>query len=223
MIAKMMISTHNVTLHGHRVGKLGHAEEIEIYRRVSSPKSDLDSLTSKSSKGVMYYQEACRYWLKASHRVPRFIKNGVSMEPPHGRKVGLQSRAAAAFAAALLNSSLFYWWYSVFSDCEHVNDALVRSFPIPANWHTIDWLTLSNQLIDALENDAIKKTINTKQGHAIEYDEISAAKSKELIDRIDDQLARIYGLSKEHADFVKNYDVKYRLAGADEAETGNDE
>lgn len=223
VMAKMMTAAHNVTLHGHRIGKLGHTEEIEIHRRISSPKLSIESLTSKSSKGVMYYQEACRYWLKASHRVPRFIKNGVSMEPPHGRKIGFQNGSAAAFAAALLNSSLFYWWYSVFSDCEHVNDALVRSFPVPENWDTIDWIRLSNQLVDGLESDATKKTINTKQGHIIEYDEISAAKSKGLIDQIDEQLSRIYGLSQEHADFIKSYDVKYRLAGADEAETGNDE
>lgn len=223
VMAKMMVAKHNITLHGHRIGKLGHAEEIEIHRRVSSPKLSLESLTSKSSKGVMYYQEACRYWLKASHRVPRFIKNGVSMEPPHGRKIGFQNGNAAAFAAAVLNSSLFYWWYSVFSDCEHVNDSLVRSFPIPENWNTIDWAMLSNRLIDRLERDATKKAINTKQGHVIEYDEISAAKSKEMIDRIDEQLSRIYGLSGEHSDFIKNYDVKYRLAGADEAEPGNDE
>ena len=223
VMAKMMIAIHRVTLHGHRIGKLGHVEEIEIHKRVSSPKLNIESLTSKSSKGVMYYQEACRYWLKASHRVPRFIKNGVSMEPPHGRKIGFQNGNAAAFAASALNSSLFYWWYSVFSDCEHVNDALVRSFPVPANWDTIDWITLSDQLVDALESDATKKTINTKQGHVIEYDEISASKSKELIDRIDEQLSRFYGLSQEQADFIRNYDIKYRLAGADEVEPGSDE
>ncbi|MFZ5834982.1 MAG: Eco57I restriction-modification methylase domain-containing protein [Pseudomonadota bacterium] len=223
VMAKMMIAAHSVTLHGHRIGKFGHTEEIEIHRRVSSSKSNVDSLTSKSNKGLMYYQEACRYWLKASHRVPRFIKNGVSMEPPHGRKVGFQNRKAAAFAASLLNSSLFYWWYSVFSDCEHVNDALVRSFPVPANWETIDWIKLCDDLVDSLESDAIKKTIRTKQGHVIEYDEISAAKSKDLIDLIDEHLSQIYNLNQEHADFIKNYDVKYRLAGADEVEPGNDE
>ncbi|MBX4912017.1 MULTISPECIES: DNA methyltransferase [Rhizobium] len=223
LMSKMMIATHSVKLHGHRIGKLGHAEEIEIHSRVSSQKFNIESLTSKSGKGMMYYQEACRYWVKASHRVPRFIKNGVAMEPPHGRKIGFQSGNAAAFAAALLNSSLFYWWYSVFSDCEHVNDALVRSFPIPANWDTIDWVRLSNKLVDSLERDAIQKTINTKQGHVIEYDEISAAKSKGSIDRIDEELSLIYGLGLEEADFIKNYDIKYRLAGADEVESGADE
>jgi hypothetical protein len=48
------------------------------------------------------------------------------------------------------------------------------------------------------------KTIRTKQGHVIEYDEISAAKSKDLIDRIDERLSDVYGLNGEHADFIKN-------------------
>ena len=223
LMAKMVIADHGVILHAHRIAKFGHAHEIEIYRRVSSAKGSVDSLTSKSSKGVMYYQEACRYWLKASHRTPRFIKNGVSMEPPHGRKIGFQNREAAAFVAALLNSSLFYWWYSAFSDCEHVNDALVRTFPVPASWDRISWVELCDDLVDSLESDAIKKIIRTKQGHVIEYDEISAAKSKDLIDRIDGHLSELYGLSKEHADFIRNYDVKYRLAGTEEGNSGGEE
>jgi len=89
----------------------------------------------------------------------------------------------------------------------------VRSFPIPENWEGADWVGLSDRLIDSLESSARKKTIITKQGHVIEYDEISAAGSKELIDEIDDQLARIYGLSAENLDFIKNYDIKYRFAG----------
>ena len=223
VISKMMITSHSVMLHGHRIGKLGHAEEVEIHKTISSFKGNIDALTSKSSRGLVYYQEACRYWLKATHRTPRFIKNGISMEPPHGRKVGFQSKNSAAFAAALLNSSLFYWWYSVFSDCEHVNDALVRSFPVPPTWESVDWIKLSDQLIDSLESNATRKTINTKQGHVIEYDEISAAGSKVLIDKVDDELAKIYGLSREQADFVRNYDVKYRLAGTVETNTNFEE
>jgi hypothetical protein len=221
LMAKAMITVHDVTLHGHRIGNFGHTQEIGVYRRISSSKRNLASLTSKSNKGVMYYQEACRYWLKASHKVPRFTKNGVSIEPPHGRKIGFQDKQAAGFATALLNSSLFYWWYSAFSDCEHVNDALVRSFPIPSNWETVDWLKLCDRLVGSLEANAIKKTIRTKQGHTIKYNEIAAAKSKDLIDQIDERLSEIYELSQEDTDFIKNYDIKYRLAGTDEAESEN--
>jgi hypothetical protein len=219
LMTNISVAQHRASLHGHRIGKIGHANEIAIFEKISSFKGFVDALASKSNRGLVFYQEACRYWLKASHRVPRFIKNGVSMEPPHGRKLGLQDAKSAAFVASLLNSSLFYWWYSVFSDCEHVNDSLVRSFPITANWDEINWIEIADTLINSLEADASRKTINTKQGHVIEYDEISAARSKELIDRVDRELANIYGLSDEEADFIKNYDVKYRLAGVDEATT----
>lgn len=138
------------------------------------------------------------------------------MEPPHGRKLLLQSENAAAFVAAILNSSLFYWWYSAFSDCEHVNDALVRTFPIPEAWSAVEWMDLTNRLVDHLEAGAKPKTINTKQGHVIEYDEISATPSKFIMDEIDIELARIYGLSREAADYVVNYDIKYRTIGQDE-------
>lgn len=223
LMSKLAIAAHSVVLHGHRIAKFGHPEEVEIFRRITASKEVVDTLASTSNKGVVYYQEACRYWLKASHRKPRFIKNGVSIDPPHGRKIGFQGKEASAFVAALLNSSLFYWWYSAFGDCEHVNDALVRSFPVSQNWRTVDWLKLCNELIDSLENGATKKTISTKQGHVIEYDEISAAGSKWLIDKVDDQLARIYALTPQQADFIKTYDIKYRLAGTDENKTEGDE
>jgi hypothetical protein len=223
IISKIALINHDVSLHGHRIGKFGHKKELEIYQTISSANLVIDNLVSKSGKGLMYYQEACRYWLKASHRTPRFIKNGVQMEPPHGRKISFRGNKEAAFVAALLNSSLFYWWYSVFSDCEHVNDSLVRSFPIPKKWDTIDWIRLSDHLVDALERDATRKTINTKHGHVIEYDEISAAKSKIIIDQIDEKLGYIYGINHEHAEFIKNYDIKYRMAGANEENTGDSE
>ena len=223
LMSKLAIAPHGVVLHGHRIAKFGHPEEVEIFRRITASKEVVDTLTSSSNKGVVYYQEACRYWLKASHRKPRFIKNGVSIDPPHGRRIGFQSKEAAAFVAALLNSSLFYWWYSAFGDCEHVNDALVRSFPVPQNWRTVEWLKLCDELVDGLEKGATKKTIRTKQGHVIKYDEISAAGSKWLIDKVDDQLARIYALTPQQADFIKSYDIKYRLAGTDENQTEGEE
>lgn len=207
---------HERILHGHRIGKLGAKLDDELVRGVLQHKGFIDQLSAKSRRGVVFYQEACRYWLKASHRPPRFIKNGVRMEPPHGRKLLLQSENAAAFVAAILNSSLFYWWYSAFSDCEHVNDALVRTFPIPEAWSAVEWMDLTNRLVDHLEAGAKPKTINTKQGHVIEYDEISATPSKFIMDEIDIELARIYGLSREAADYVVNYDIKYRTIGQDE-------
>ena len=50
-----------------------------------------------------------------------------------------------------------------------------------------------------------------KQGHEIEYDELDASTSKNLLDDIDKTLARRYGFTEEELDFVVNYDIKYRM------------
>ena len=123
------------------------------------------------------------------------------------------SKEAAAFATCILNSSLFYWYYSAFSDCEHINDGLVRMFPIPEEWNRLghNWERLCATLMGSLNANAKRKTISTKQGHVIEYEEIFGASSKGRIDLIDEALADIYGLSNEELDCIVNYDIKYRM------------
>lgn len=159
----------------------------------------------------MFYQEACRYWLKAGDGLPFFRRNGEPMEPPHGRVIKFHSKNAASFAACLLNSSLFYWYYSAFSDCEHVNDALLRRFLVPESVLDQDWQSLAKRLSERLAATATRKTIKTKQGHTIEYDEMNASRAKEIIDEIDRALASCYKFTSAELDAIVNYDAKYRL------------
>ena len=213
-IEELSLFPHQASLGIHRIGKLGSLIEKRILKKINNHTVPLGSLISKSSKHVVYYQEACRYWLKASHKKPKFKKNGISVSQPHGREVPLLSKYASRLGACVLNSSLFYWFYSVFSDCEHVNDSLVRLFPIPNTWAKKDWIALSDNLHSELHRHASLKTINTKQGHVIEYLELDAGKAKSIIDRIDAALGDIYGFTTSELDYVINYDVKYRLGAS---------
>ncbi|HNW77661.1 MAG TPA: hypothetical protein PKH28_01990, partial [Candidatus Competibacteraceae bacterium] len=150
--------------------------------------------------------------------LPFFARNGVVMQPPHGRIFPASTENAAAFWGCLLNSSLFYWYYSLFSDCEHVNDDLVKTIPIPSHWDCQQWAELSERLSIALATYATRKTIRTKQGHVIEYDEMKASRAKASIDEIDVSLGKLFGLDDVEIDFIINYDIKYRMGGADEEE-----
>ena len=129
----------------------------------------------------------------------------------------MKSAEAVAFVGCLLNSSLFYWYYSALSDCEHVNDELVKDFPIPGHWNDRPWSNLALHLFESLEKNATRKVIRTKQGHIIEYDEIKATLSKDVINKIDIALAESYGLTRDELDFIINYDIKYRT-GQDDGE-----
>jgi hypothetical protein len=207
----MAFAQHDARLSGHRIGKLGTALEVNILEKLNVQRHQLEMLTTRSSEHVLYYQEACRYWVKACRGYPYFRRNGESMPPPHGRTIFFQNAEACAFAACLITSSLFYWFYSCFSDCEHINDSLIKAFRIPNSWSDSGWQDIEQRLAQSLRQHSRRKTINTKQGHRIEYDELDASASKPVLDEIDHVLAQQYGLTEEELDFIVNYDIKYRM------------
>jgi hypothetical protein len=95
----------------------------------------------------------------------------------------------------------------------------VRRFPLPSDFDQSGWWQKGDELTRAIRSSSKQKSITTKQGYLIEYDEINAAKEKHLIEAVDGLLAKGYGLTDEELDFVVNYDIKYRLgADADEDE-----
>ena len=207
----LCLQNHTTRLHGHRIAKIGTSIEKRIFEKWNKANGQVEALTTSASPHLVYYQEACRYWAKACKGYPFFRRNGERMSPPHGRTIYFEDSSACAFVACLANSSLFYWFYSLFSDCEHINDALIRGFKIPGTWEEEDWSILEGRLSKSLKENAQRKTIKTKQGHKIEYDELNASKSKVVADEVDRILARHYGFTDEELDFILNYDIKYRM------------
>jgi len=218
-LQKIFMLQHENRLHGYRLGKLHNELEKSIASKVSSSRDSVRYLVSScADKYPIFYQEACRYWLKAQAGLPFFSRNGVIMQPPHGRVFYAINENASAFFGCLLNSSLFYWYYSVFSDCEHVNDDLVKTIPLPSEWDKFCWTDLSINLSKALERHSSRKIIRTKQGHLIEYDEMKASMAKSEIDNIDLELGNLYGFDEYEMDFIINYDLKYRMSGVGDEE-----
>ena len=72
-------------------------------------------------------------------------------------------------------------------------------------------------LASDLNRNSKRKTISTKQGHEIEYDELDASKSKNIIDEIERVLAAHHGLTAGELEFTINYDIKYRMGRDAEA------
>ena len=66
-------------------------------------------------------------------------------------------------------------------------------------------------LMKDLHEKSIEKTIDTKLGDSITYEEFSAGGSKPIMDEIDRVLAEHYGFTDEELDFIINYDIKYRM------------
>jgi len=81
-------------------------------------------------------------------------------------------------------------------------------------------INLNIQLSLFLESISGRKTIVTKDGDNITYDEFNVSASKPIIDEIDCVLARCYGFTEEELDFIVNYDIKYRMGRDSETENG---
>jgi hypothetical protein len=172
-----------------------------------------DFLSRQVSAHFVFYEEATRYWVKATVGLPHYAKNGVVGAPAHGRYLQFGSRRAAHAACAVLNSSLFYVYFITYGDCIHLSDGLATSFPVnDAIMADKDLAALGSKLMADLRANAVTKTINTRDGDEITYAEFYASKSKPLIDEIDRIHSRHYGFTAEELDFVMNYDAKFRLA-----------
>ena len=68
------------------------------------------------------------------------------------------------------------------------------------------WKSLSKELEDELEET--KVYVGTKQ---VDY-EYKHKFCKSIIDKIDDELATIYGLNEEETKYIKNFALKYRMS-----------
>ncbi|MCK9195425.1 MAG: Eco57I restriction-modification methylase domain-containing protein [Syntrophales bacterium] len=207
----VQICEHNVHVNKHRIAKIGNNTALMIFRNVLKNSISLSDHISKYSTALVYYQEACRYWIKACSGYPYFKKNDQEIAPAHGRTISFRNEDKKSFAVNLLNSSLFYLFYSSLADCEHVNDSFVKWFPIPDSIGNTEWKDLEERLSYDLRTNSNRKKIVTKEGHVIEYDELNAMKSKPIIDEIDKLLAEHYGFTHEELDFIINYDIKYRM------------
>ena len=166
----------------------------------------------RPTTSFIFYQEATRYWVKATVGLPHYAKNNVVSAPDHGRYLYFDNLNTAEAICAVLNSSLFYGYFIAYGDCFHLSDGLVSAFPLPQSLLEDDQLNqLSQKLLRDLKRGAEIKTIQTKDGDQITYAEYYGSGSKPIIDEVDRVLARHYGLTDEELDFIINYDIKYRM------------
>ena len=112
-----------------------------------------------------------------------------------------------AYILCLLNSNLFFLYWTIVSDCWHITGKELSEFIIPTN--DIDFNAfrgLASELEQKLENT--KNYIGSKQT-VYEY---KHKECKKEIDEIDILLQQIYCLTNEEIEFLRNYNIRYRMS-----------
>jgi len=121
----------------------------------------------------------------------------------------------------ILSSNLFFWYYQIYSNNLDLKSYEIESFPIPINELTEERIKVLEVLYDEYLKDIeenAKIRITTKYAHIDSFKEYKIGKSKKYIDAIDDYIGPLYGLNKEEIEFIKNYEIEFRLTENEEDE-----
>ena len=193
--------------------KISEHWEWEVWNKLALKLSSIWDVSRRDGPSVIFYSRKFGYFTQVLDFVPEVRDARGNLRPPSEfKEIRFDNDAAAATALCALNSNLCYWYVTVVSDCRHLNKREVEGFPINvAELSASDgdaFLGLADELMqDLRKNSEMRK--NGPRGLTIQN--IIPGRSKPIIDRIDDRLAEHYGFTAEELDYIKNYDIKYRL------------
>jgi len=190
--------------------KVGVSEAASILHKLRSCKSELQECVHRGNDNVIYYRRGGLYW-----KVFVDFKTDSSEE----KELPLRQDVDKHAVVALLSSTLWFWYFTSTSDCRHLGNRDINSFPFSlAHLNTRDrarFVELGHEYVDDLRRNAENRVRVYKGKKAVECMSFAVNQSKGIIDNIDRVLARHYGFTDDELDFIINYDIKYRMGGAD--------
>lgn len=175
------------------IPKIGNNIEKNIFNKIFTlSKENLYDSQQKLEKSLYLNMRSC-FWIKA------FSFNPGSSEY---KELNFKNND---YIICLLNSSLFWLFWTMVSDCWHITSKELKHFKYIDT--TENFSVLRKELEDKLEKT--KKYVGSKQ---TEY-EYKHKYCKYIIDKIDNKLAKIYGLTSEELNYIKEFAIKYRMGG----------
>jgi len=199
------------------IPKVGSEIGAEIYRKITKAPKRMDDLfvASTSRDYVSYFHNIARYWIKAYDFLPYF-KREKDASPATSTKLKtlyFENEFDKNLFLLLVNSSLFYYWWIAQGDEFDVLISEISEFGIHGyetfrqNQRTV--ATLVKELMDDYQRNSIIKSTALGGARAF-YQEFYPRKSRQIINRMDDFIAPIYGLTEEQNRFLQEYDLVWR-------------
>ena len=193
------------TLYG-RIPKIGTEIEKTILHKLFNS-SKLGSYIRTHGSPIIYRFAGGRYF-----KVVTNYGNGSSAE----RTLYFEDSKIANAIGCILSSNLSFWFYQIFSDNLNWKTYEIENFTIPQlKDENISFLdTLYARYLTDIEAKANVRTTTSESTYNVDsFKEYKIVRSKAIIDEIDDYICPLYGLTQEETDFIKNYELEFRLAG----------
>ena len=185
-----------------RYAKIGSEEELKIVEKLFSTGKKLEDYKKESGKAFYYRTSGGRYF-----NVITTFSTGSSKET-------FMLVENSNIIAAILSTSLFWFYQQIYTNGLDLKQYEINAFPVPE----ISKISKSKiaeiekkyaeYLVDIDKNAIVHKTSSYNVDSFKEY---KIRKSKNLIDELDDLICPLYNLSQEQTEFIKSYEIQYRV------------
>ncbi|MEE3485839.1 MAG: N-6 DNA methylase [Bacteroidales bacterium] len=188
-----------------RVPKIGSEIEKNILRKINSHKK-LSAFYNYKGSPIYYRTTGGRYF-----KVVTNYPTGSTKE----KSLLFDKRFANTIGCAL-SSNLSFWFYQIYSNNLDWKVYEIENFTLPilANGNIDNLERLYKKyLVDIEKNANIRLSTGDSKYLVDSFKEYKIVRSKSIIDEIDDYIGPLYGLTQEEIDFIKNYELEFRMAG----------
>lgn len=200
----IFIQVNSYTMTG-RIPKIGSEMEKNILTKIFK-NIPIKNFYDENGEPIYYRTTGGRYF-----KVVTNYPTGSTKEKP----LYFQKRLTNAIGC-ILSSSLAFWFYQIYSNNLDWKTYEIENFTIPqlssANIEFLDNL-YSRYLADIEAKANVRTTTGESTYNVESFKEYKIVHSKSIIDEIDDYICPLYGLTQKETDFIKNYELEFRLAG----------
>lgn len=197
------------------IPRYGSPLERTIASRLAHQAHRLGFYLQANAPHHIYYTRKLSWFVQVTPFIPLILDElGQIRSPSELKLLCFASSLYARIAFTALNSNLFYWLLTTSSDCRNLNLREIRSLPLdlslmrPALQQQL-W-NLSQKLENDLVANSVLKPMTFRGQGRLTIQCLYPARSKALLDEIDQVLAEHYGFTAEELDFLLHYDGKYR-------------
>ena len=190
-----------------RLPKVGSNNETQVLNKILELPHRVKDFFANDGK-PLYYRAAGGRYFNVVTDYSTFTSAEKQLNLRYHRQIGL-----------CLSSTLFWFYQQVYTDGLNLKQSEIKNFPLP-NFDKMpkEILSVFNKLysryLEDIETKANRRIASGDSSYNVDsFKEYKIVRSKAIIDEIDDYICPLYGLTQEETDFIKNYELEFRLAG----------
>ena len=210
--------TSSVLIDEH-LPKVGTNLDISILNKIRTNKPLIHSIDNYGDFPI-YYTRKLSGFVQILNFVPEiFDSKNQLREPSELKEFRFSSENKRDVILSVYNSTLFYWYLTVFSDCRNLNKTELVEFnfdySICKEETRKDLQRLGKIMMKDIQKHSDYREMNFKKFGKMTVQCTIPKFSKPIVDEIDEVLSNHYRLDKRELDFIKNFELPFRI-GADE-------